>query len=210
MIKTSILLSSVGAVVAMTLLSTAAYAASATYVFSVSNTSSFADMSVATLNITDLSNGRTSWTLLANYDQAKYGNAFLNSLAYTYTPTVTAANMKNNGNKNGKDSLAASSFNVLSGQVKAKDIGTSSASFQTKNDTYRFTSGEKVTWTFDNTRLSQFSNLYVHMNAIDNANSVKFSVSPVPEPDTYAMMLLGLSVVGFAVRKKTRAENATQ
>lgn len=33
-------------------------------------------------------------------------------------------------------------------------------------------------------------------------SEVEFNVSPVPEPETYAMLLAGLSLVGFAIRRR--------
>lgn len=36
---------------------------------------------------------------------------------------------------------------------------------------------------------------------IDN---VSLSVTPVPEPDTYAMLLSGLGLMGFVARRRTK------
>jgi hypothetical protein len=39
-------------------------------------------------------------------------------------------------------------------------------------------------------------------------NNIAFSVTPIPEPSTYALMLAGLGVVGFAARRRQRAAAA--
>jgi hypothetical protein len=36
-----------------------------------------------------------------------------------------------------------------------------------------------------------------------NFDNVRLDVSPVPEPETYALMLAGLGLVGFAARRRT-------
>ena len=33
-------------------------------------------------------------------------------------------------------------------------------------------------------------------------SEVEFNVTPVPEPETYAMLLAGLGLVGFAIRRR--------
>ncbi|MDE2000500.1 MAG: PEP-CTERM sorting domain-containing protein, partial [Burkholderiales bacterium] len=35
--------------------------------------------------------------------------------------------------------------------------------------------------------------------------SAHFTVTPVPEPETYALLLAGMGVVGLALRRKQRA-----
>lgn len=47
-----------------------------------------------------------------------------------------------------------------------------------------------------------FSSVSVPNNAFEASN---FSVTPVPEPETYALMLAGLGVVGFMARRRKAA-----
>jgi hypothetical protein len=48
---------------------------------------------------------------------------------------------------------------------------------------------------------SSFSVQGLNLNGLDNGN-----VAPVPEPETYAMMLVGLGVVGFMARRRRKAD----
>jgi len=51
---------------------------------------------------------------------------------------------------------------------------------------------------------SQLKLFYFDSNKLDNKGSVfvSLSVAAVPEPETYALMLLGLSLVGFSARRR--------
>lgn len=52
--------------------------------------------------------------------------------------------------------------------------------------------------------LGQALKIELHSNGIQvNFDNVRLDVSPVPEPETYALMLAGLGLVGFAVRRRT-------
>jgi hypothetical protein len=42
----------------------------------------------------------------------------------------------------------------------------------------------------------------LHVQAIGDASKSAAYVNAVPEPETYAMLLAGLGLVGFAVRRK--------
>ena len=52
--------------------------------------------------------------------------------------------------------------------------------------------------------LNQFVNVASSMGAINfnSSSDVMFSAAPVPEPETYGMMLAGLGLVGFVLRRK--------
>jgi secreted PhoX family phosphatase len=45
-------------------------------------------------------------------------------------------------------------------------------------------------------------NFYVNVQHPDSGNDVLVQISPVPEPETYAMMLAGLGLVGFMARRR--------
>ncbi|MEG1118645.1 MAG: FxDxF family PEP-CTERM protein, partial [Janthinobacterium sp.] len=46
------------------------------------------------------------------------------------------------------------------------------------------------------------SNIQVNANHYFNATNVSGYVSAVPEPETYAMLLAGLGLVGFMARRR--------
>ena len=70
----------------------------------------------------------------------------------------------------------------------------------------RLTDGETVSWvangmgTFEDIPAGMFA---MHVQGIgDNASISDFYVSPVPEPETYAMLLAGLGLIGFSLRRQ--------
>lgn len=38
-------------------------------------------------------------------------------------------------------------------------------------------------------------------------NNIKLTITPVPEPETYAMMLIGLGLLGVVARRKSKTLN---
>ncbi len=187
--------------VAATLVSGAAVAGPtptvATYVFSDSQIASFPDMTVGTLTIENLANGGTKWTLTGSWNATTYSSAFVNDLEF-----------------NTSKALSMSGFHADAGAVASPmsysaSTGVHFATSNAQHGALRMTAGEAVSWTFANTRISDFHILDMHINAINladpNANSVRFRVAaPVPEADTYAMLLLGLGMLGFTARKRSQ------
>jgi hypothetical protein len=47
--------------------------------------------------------------------------------------------------------------------------------------------------------------IYVNVQHPSSGNDVLVEISPVPEPETYAMMLAGLGLVGFMGRRRKAA-----
>jgi hypothetical protein len=45
-----------------------------------------------------------------------------------------------------------------------------------------------------------------HVQGFSNGGSASFVVTPVPEPETYAMLLAGLGLMGFVVRRRRARE----
>lgn len=68
----------------------------------------------------------------------------------------------------------------------------------------RLTSGETVGWIGEDMGtilgIDGFAALHIQSTAF-NPDSVWY-ISPVPEPETYAMLLIGLGLVGFAARRR--------
>lgn len=166
----------------------AAFAATETIVLGTSNNASFASQAMAQLTITEVGNN-TVWTLAADWDNALNSrNPFIFGLAFTDTKTGNPVN-----------------FSATAGTIVAKSLSATAVNFQTANNAGRFTDGEVATWTFNNTKLTDFGAFQLHVNSVTSTgDSVKFTqyTAPVPEPETYAMLLAGLGLVGFVARRR--------
>lgn len=101
--------------------------------------------------------------------------------------------------------------------------------FKIGNGENRLTNGESVDWissNFDFTKLGASDSPFaVHINGVtvpklnfrsssdenefedENRLSGWYTLSPVPEPETYAMMLAGLGVMGAVARRKKKFNN---
>lgn len=82
-------------------------------------------------------------------------------------------------------------------------------SFPTANNATRLTIGEEAKWTIGAAFDSFGDPSLIHINAYMNGQSIKLEgctdcgpVPSVPEPETYALMLGGLGVVGFIARRR--------
>jgi len=168
----------------------AAFAATETIVLGTSNTTSFASQDMAHLTITEVGNN-TVWTLAADWNNSLNSrNPFVFGLQFS-----------------DKQSAAPTGFSALAGEISLakKGFGATEVNFLTANKGGRFTDGETAQWTFKNTKLTDFGNFELHINSVTaNGSSVKFTqmTSPVPEPETYGMMLAGLGLIGFAARRR--------
>lgn len=72
----------------------------------------------------------------------------------------------------------------------------------------RLTSGETVTWTWNDSGLQSFTQLALHVQGLEGngqgySNSIWYiPTTPVPEPATLAMMLAGAGLIGVARRRR--------
>jgi len=138
---------------------------------------------VGSLTINQLSSG-TEWLLSAGFT----GTATtpkIENLLFTYTGSSKL-------NKVITDATSASSIKII-------DTGVQFDVSNGKNSN-PFTAGESMKWTFAGTDLSQFTVTGLTLNGYSGSGSV--TVSPVPEPSTYGMMLVGGLAVAFAVRRR--------
>ena len=180
--------------VAMLTASTAASAQTAAsvadFVFSISNNAGFPSQQVGTLKIEQVG-ADTKWTLKADWNNSlNSGNPFVFGIDFALNPGTQISN------------TSLSLFDVV-GQVRVRDFNSRGVFFNTANNTNRFTDGEAASWIFNNTTIAGFNIKDLHVNSIYNGGSVKFApTSPVPEPETYAMMLAGLAGLGFMARRK--------
>jgi hypothetical protein len=170
-----------------------------TIVLGTSNQPSiFSNQDMAHLTITQVG-ADTLWTLAANWDNSLNSrNPFIFGLQF------------NNAKTN-----APVDFNVAPGSTiglaNSSPLTATSVSFETSNGhggANRFTDGETAKWTFKNTTLSDFSAFQLHVNSVTlTGGSVKFTqLTPVPEPETYGMLLGGLGLIGFVARRRRAAK----
>ena len=66
-----------------------------------------------------------------------------------------------------------------------------------------FKIGTSYTGTATDNKLKLF---YFDSNNFDNTGSIRVRVTAVPEPETYAMMLAGLGLIGFMSRRRKNAQ----
>jgi hypothetical protein len=83
-------------------------------------------------------------------------------------------------------------------------VGTTGISV---DDTYAVPATGTGNWTFSNVLLAANTSYYVEVSGkvMENSGSsygFTVNVTPVPEPETYALMLAGLGVIGFMRRRK--------
>lgn len=71
--------------------------------------------------------------------------------------------------------------------------------------------GEQLTFRFLSTSTSTAANLNsgalrvgLHVQGFSNGGSESFVTSPIPEPETYAMLLAGLGLMAFVARRRRR------
>jgi len=121
-----------------------------------------------------------------------------------------------NGTFSDTDSTTSSSASFCaSGCIDAGTAYNWDVEFTTANNPGRLTIGETATWTISPTSADGFGVPgLVHINAYFNGESIKLSgclstdencgppVPSIPEPQTYAMMLAGIGVLGFLARRR--------
>ena len=138
---------------------------------------------MARLSISD-SGPDTVWTLSANWDdQYNTSSPFVFSLNYRM-PTGSISQP------------ALSLFDVV-GSIGVRSFDNTGIYFQPSNGPDRFTDGESASWKFLNTAPDQFTDFELHINAIYDGGSVKFTDYTVPEPSTYGLL-------AFLVRDRFR------
>ncbi|WP_338846662.1 PEP-CTERM sorting domain-containing protein [Massilia sp. W12] len=159
------------------------------YIFNVSNNAGFPNQEMGRLSILQVGSD-TKWTLSANWDnRLNSSNPFVFGLDYAMT--------------SGRISQSNLSLFDVTGQVGLKSFGDRGVFFNPSNNANRFTDGEKVSWIFKNTNIANFLIKDLHVNAVYNGQSIKFTPTrPVPEAETWAMMLAGLAGFGLMRYRK--------
>jgi len=164
---------------------------------------SFAGNPFAQLEATD--NGGGIWTFVLSINNnlfSSFGSgAFLGSMSFDFNPDPAAQPVSTfiASNVGGVTTVGSTSGTGNSGLTDI-DFGTSFG--QGANN--RLSQSDWVSWSISGLGNSGLSNMYVHVQGIDGGYSAKYTpVTPVPEPETYAMLLAGLGLIGFSARRRT-------
>lgn len=165
---------------------------------------SFSSNPFAQLQTTD--NGGGVWTFMLSINNnlfSSFGSgAFLGSMSFDFNPDPIAqpASTFIASNVGGVTSVKSTSGTGLSGLTDI-DFGTKFG----QGSGNRLSQNDWVSWSVSGLSNSNLTNMYVHVQGIgaDGQNSAKYTpTSPVPEPETYAMLLAGLSLIGFSARRR--------
>jgi PEP-CTERM motif len=165
---------------------------------------SFESAPFAQLAATD--NGSGIWTFMLTIQNnlfSSFGDgAFIGSMSFDFTPDPAAANPPTTflgSNVDGVTSVKSTSGTGLSGLTDI-DFGTAFGQ-GAKN---RLSQNDWVSWSVSGLGTSSLTNMYVHVQGIDGGYSAKYTpiTSPVPEPETYTMILAGLGLIGFTARRR--------
>ena len=165
---------------------------------------SFASAPFAQLQTTD--NGSGVWTFLLNINNnlfSSFGSsAFIGSMSFDFTPDplVRPVSTFIGSNVGGVTSVSSTNGTGLSGLTDI-DFGTKFG----QNAGNRLSYNDWVQWSVSGlTSGSSLTNMYLHVQGIDGGYSAKYTpiVTAVPEPETYAMLLAGLGLIGFSARRR--------
>jgi len=164
---------------------------------------SFESAPFAQLSATD-NGGVWSFMLTVNNNLfSSFGSsAFIGSISFDFTPDPLAQPVSTfiGSNVNGVTSVSSTSGTGLSGLTDI-DFGTQFG----QNANNRLSQNDWVQWSISGlTSGSSLTNMYLHVQGIGTEDySAKYiPVSPVPEPETYAMLLAGLGLIVFTARHR--------
>jgi len=173
--------------------------------------------SVATLSLTQV--GSDVQFLLdpneLNTGASPATNTFVHSIDFVYTGAVlTAASFAHNAGALIEQFSYETNQNTLDAGYTTQDQHVQVDFFSKNNDgSARFDFTETSTWTIKNVSLTNFTTTFATSGPKPSpiygvislggfsGNSSNW-VAAVPEPETYGMMLMGLGLVGFAVRRR--------
>ena len=158
----------------------------------------------ATLAMT--ANGGGIWTFKLTIDNGLFStfgsnNAFIGSMSFDFNPDPDNKKLKTefiSSNLGGVPSVKLTSGTGLSG-LSDIDFGTKFGNGAGN----RLSQNDYVSWKISGLGTSQYTNMYVHVQGGPNGGSAKYTpMSAIPEPETYAMMLAGLGLLGFTARRR--------
>ncbi len=142
-------------------------------------------------------------TLFTYFDD----DAFIGSMSFDVTPELSswkaAKSTFIDSNVGGVTSVYSTSGTGLSGLADI-DFGTQFG----KGSRNRLSQNDYVHWQVTGLEgRSLTNNMYVHVQGLEDGKSAKYAPKsplppPVPEPETYAMLLTGLGLLGFTVKRR--------
>ena len=152
-----------------------------------------ATVHLADLDINDLGGGHWSFTLY-NIDLSAFGSkSFIGSMAVDgITPTSVTT-------------VAGGGVSSVSISPGGGPGGSFDFRYDTASGSDRLTSGESVSWDafgLGSSALPGNGDLALHVQSTIFSDSSAWYISPVPEPETYAMLLMGLGLIGFSLRRQ--------
>lgn len=155
--------------------------------------------SVGTLSFTQVG-ANTRLDLNADWNSALLGSeVFLSRLFLTYDG-ATSLNVSNFSG----DSTLADAGTLPGAGMNAGYHFDYAVEFPVSRRGNRLNDGESISLFFNNTDADDFGPLaMVHLQGLDGGGSVKVISTPVPEPETYAMLALGLGSI-VALRRRSR------
>jgi hypothetical protein len=148
----------------------------------------------ADLDINDNGNGSWSFSLF-NIDLSAFGsNSFIGSMAVDGTKATSVTDVTGGG-------VAVVGLNPGSGPGGDFDFR-----YVFGGGSDKLVNAETVSWTAWGLggALPTDGQLALHVQGIGPNDDSAWYISPVPEPETYAMMLIGLGLIGFSLRNKNR------
>lgn len=164
---------------------------------------SFASNPFAHLTATDNGIGTWAFTLSINNNLfSSFGNsAYIKAINFDFNPDPSVRPVSTFVSSNVGGTTAAWSFagNGTSG-LGDIDFGTGFGA----NSADKLSQNDYVTWNVSGLGSSILANMYVKVYGIDGgyrANYVPVTAA-VPEPETFAMMLAGLGLLGLSTRRR--------
>ena len=162
----------------------------------------------ATLAMTDNSGGIWTFTLTINNNLlSTFGNnAFIGSMSFDFTPDPVNRNLTTtfiSSNVGGVTSVGRTNGTGNSGLTDI-DFGTKFGG----GSSNRLSENDYVSWRISGLGTSQYTNMYVHVQGGPGGGSAKYAairytpMTAIPEPETYAMLLTGLGLLGFTARRR--------
>lgn len=155
-----------------------------------------ANIHFADLEINDLGGGHWSF-FLHNIDLSAFGSgAFIGSMAVHGATEPSSVTTVPGG---GVSKVSENSGGGTGG------IGSFNYRYDLTFRSEKLTNGEQVSWDafgLGSSPLPINGELALHVQGTKFSDSSAWYTSPVPEPETYAMFLVGLGLLGFSVRNR--------
>jgi hypothetical protein len=195
MIKAKLLLATVLALASM-----ATWATTTTYTFGTLLSGSYSpSTSFATLSETTTDNVHYNFTLTLNgLSSAFSSGAFVGSMAVDSSTSTSLPSTS--GVSGGVASVSASHGGAPGGSWDFRDT------FGGGSD--RLTGSETVSWTSTFSQPVNLQTFALHvqgLSSLQGGSAWYGAVAVVPEPETYALMTLGLGLAGGLLRRRSRA-----